>query len=58
MNLHAPGGRWLAIDDRASYFHKDTPNLFLVPKLVYQGDSGITEYQKSALTERLVSFLS
>jgi len=36
MNSHAPHGNWLAIDDRASYFHKDTPNLFLVPKLVYQ----------------------
>ena len=57
MNAHSREGSWLAIDDRASYFHKDTPNLFLVPKLVYQGDSGITVYQKDALTQRLRSFL-
>jgi hypothetical protein len=57
MNAHSPSGNWLAIDDRASYFHKNTPNLFLVPKLVYQGDSGITVYQKAALTQRLGQFL-
>jgi hypothetical protein len=57
MHAHAPQGRWLAIDDRAAYFHKDTPNLFLVPKLVYQGDSGITIYQMPALAERLRVFL-
>jgi hypothetical protein len=57
MNAHAPQGNWLAIDDRESYFHKDTPHLFLVPKLVYQGDSGITERQKEALTQRLRRFL-
>jgi hypothetical protein len=58
MNARAPQGRWLAIDDRAAYFHKDTPHLFLVPKLVYQGDSGITVYQAPALAERLKEFLS
>jgi HAD domain in Swiss Army Knife RNA repair proteins len=57
MNAHAPTGNWLAIDDRAVYFHKDTPNLFLVPKLVYQGNSGITIYQKDALVQRLRGFL-
>ena len=57
MNANAPLGRWLAIDDRASYFHKDTPHLFLVPKLVYQGDSGITIYQKASLSKRLIEFL-
>jgi hypothetical protein len=57
MNAHSNEGKWLAIDDRASYFHKDTPNLFLVPKLVYQGDSGITDFQRPALLERLKSFL-
>jgi hypothetical protein len=57
MNAHAPLGRWLAIDDRAAYFHKDTPHLFLVPKLVYQGDSGITVYQAPALAHRLQAFL-
>jgi hypothetical protein len=58
MAAHAPQGRWLAIDDRAAYFHKDTPHLFLVPKLVYQGDSGITIYQAPALAERLNAFLA
>jgi hypothetical protein len=57
MNAHAPDGDWLAIDDRAAYFHKDSPNLFLVPKLVYQGDSGITIYQVPALVARLQTFL-
>jgi hypothetical protein len=58
MQAHAPQGNWLAIDDRAAYFHKNTPHLFLVPKLVYQGDSGITIYQMPALVERLRAFLS
>jgi hypothetical protein len=57
MNAHSPDGDWLAIDDRAAYFHKDSPNLFLVPKLVYQGDSGITIYQVPALVARLQTFL-
>jgi hypothetical protein len=58
MNAYSSEGNWLAIDDRASYFHKDTPNLFLVPKLVYQGDSGITDFQRPALLERLKNFLN
>jgi hypothetical protein len=58
MNAHAPQGRWLAIDDRAAYFHQDTPHLFLVPKLVYQGDSGITVYQAPAFAARLAVLLS
>ena len=58
MNAHAPQGRWLAIDDRAAYFHRDTPHLFLVPKLVYQGDSGITIYQAPVLAHRLQAFLA
>ena len=45
MNARAPHGNWLAIHDRASYFHKDTPNLFLVAEPVYQGDSGIAVYR-------------
>ena len=57
MQAHAPHGRWLVIDDRAAYFHKDTPQLFLVPKWVYQGDSGITVYQKATLADRLSQFL-
>jgi hypothetical protein len=58
MQAHSPQGRWLAIDDRAAYFHKDTPHLFLVPKLVYQGDSGITVYQAPAFAARLAQFLA
>ncbi|NVO08307.1 MAG: hypothetical protein HXX19_21255 [Rhodoferax sp.] len=58
MGAHAPQGHWLAIDDRAAYFHKNTPHLFLVPKLVYQGDSGITVYQMPALVARLQAFLT
>jgi hypothetical protein len=58
MHANAPGGHWLAIDDRPEYFHKDTPHLFLVPKLVYQGDSGITTYIAPRLAERLHTFLN
>jgi hypothetical protein len=58
MHAHSPQGRWLAIDDQAAYFHKGTPQLFLVPKLVYQGDSGITIYQAPLLANRLAAFLA
>jgi hypothetical protein len=58
MTAHSPSGDWLAIDDRAEYFHKESPHLFLVTKLVHQGDSGITEFQAPVLEARLRSILN
>lgn len=31
MRMHAPGGHWLAIDDRANYFDSGCANLFWMP---------------------------
>jgi hypothetical protein len=58
MNAHSPIGRWMAIDDRAEYFHRICPNLFLVPSFGEQGDSGLTDSMVKPLTDELRRFLS
>jgi hypothetical protein len=58
MNAYSPSGRWLAIDDRAEYFHRICPNLFLVLGYGTQGDSGLTESMVRPLTDRVRQFLS
>jgi hypothetical protein len=57
MNAHSPIGRWMAIDDRAEYFHRICSNLFLVSSFGEQGDSGLTEMMVEPLTDELRRFL-
>jgi hypothetical protein len=54
LNAHAPGSKWLAIDDRPEYFHRGCPNLFVVPK----ASTGLTSVVTHDLIARLREFLA
>jgi hypothetical protein len=53
INAHAPGAKWLAIDDRPEYFHTECEHLFLVPKAM----GGITGSVAAELVLRMNEFL-
>jgi len=57
MRTHSPAGQWLAIDDRASYFAQDCPDLFLVPGALECTAGGITPAVADELLTRLREFL-
>jgi hypothetical protein len=53
LNAYAPGSKWLAIDDRPEYFHRQCEHLFIVPK----ASSGLTTEVTYDLIARLRKFL-
>jgi hypothetical protein len=53
LNAHSPGSKWLAIDDRPEYFHRQCEHLFIVPK----ASSGLTTEVTYDLIARLRKFL-
>ena len=59
ISRNAPGGRWLAVDDRAGGFEDRCPHLFLVPGATEDGGGqGITAPVAIDLQQRLNSFLA
>lgn len=53
MRQHAPGGEWLAIDDRASYFSNNCANLFLVPGKFQDEGYGLNDSVAVEFEDRL-----
>ena len=57
MRVHAPGGQWLAVDDREGYFSPGCPHLFAVPRTHQPDEGGITAQVAADLRVRLQEFL-
>lgn len=57
MRTYAPGGQWLAIDDRADGFEDNCPCLFLVPDVYEENGGGINATLAIDLQDRLEAFL-